>query len=133
MSRPTFLYFHSIPSPQWCEPCKKLTPMLEDEVKKANGIVRLLKLNVDVEKELAQALQLKSLPTVYLLQEGRAVSSFSGVPRPADLQKFMEQALARGRLACGDVQAPTPVHSCACDCIVVWLVCEWVFLTNIDS
>jgi putative thioredoxin len=95
----------------WCEPCKQLTPMLEAEVKKAQGVVRLLKLNVDAEKELAQALQLKNLPTVYLLQEGRAVSSFSGVPRPADLQKFMEQAIARGRMVCGEVVAPAPVHS----------------------
>jgi putative thioredoxin len=85
--------------------------MLEAEVHKANGIVRLLKLNVDEQKELASALQIKSLPSVFLLQGGRAVSNFTGVPRPADLEKFMEQACARGRMACGDVTPPKPVHS----------------------
>lgn len=31
----------------WCGPCKKLTPILENRVKKANGKIKLLKVNID--------------------------------------------------------------------------------------
>ena len=44
-------------------PCKQLTPVLEKVVKQAGGKVRLVKVNIDEEPELAQQLRIKSVPT----------------------------------------------------------------------
>ena len=80
----------------WCEPCKQLTPKLEALVNKANGAVRLAKVNVDNLPEIAQALQVQSLPTVMLLHGGKLVDSFKGMLPDAELAKFMEKAIALG-------------------------------------
>ena len=53
----------------WCEPCKKLTPILERLVVQSAGSVRLAKVDVDKLPELAQALQVKSMPTVMLVHQ----------------------------------------------------------------
>ncbi len=53
-------------------------PMLESQVKSAGGVVRLAKLNVEEQEKLAGILKVRSLPTVFLIQSGRVVSSFSG-------------------------------------------------------
>ena len=78
----------------WCQPCKQLTPKLEALVTKANGTVRLAKVNVDNLPEIAQALQATSLPTVMLLFGGKLVDKFQGLLPDAELQKFMDKAIA---------------------------------------
>src|SRR5881628_3677677 len=55
----------------WCGPCKQLTPILEKVVRAAKGKVRLVKVNVDENPEIAQQLRIKSLPTVYAFLGGQ--------------------------------------------------------------
>jgi len=62
----------------WCEPCKKLTPRLEEKVKKAEGKLKLLKINIDKFGQIANIFQIKSVPTVYLVYGGKAVDAFTG-------------------------------------------------------
>ena len=80
----------------WCQPCKALTPKLEALVNKANGAVRLAKVNVDNLPEISQALQVQSLPTVMLLHGGKLVDKFVGALPDAELAKFVEKAVALG-------------------------------------
>lgn len=80
----------------WCEPCKKLTPKLEKMVTAAKGAVRLAKVNVDTVPELAQALQVQSLPTVMLVHKGKLVDQFKGLPPDSQLQQFVQKAVDLG-------------------------------------
>jgi len=68
----------------WCGPCNVLTPVLDKLASEANGQWKLAKVNTDAEPQLAQALQIQSLPTVKLLFEGRQVSEFNGA-QPEDV------------------------------------------------
>ena len=62
----------------WCGPCKQLTPILEKLVNAAGGAVRLVKVNVDDNPEISQALRIQSIPTVYAFKNGQPVDGFAG-------------------------------------------------------
>src|SRR5690606_21147131 len=62
----------------WCGPCKQLMPMLEAEVTAAKGAVLLAKVNIDENPDLAQALQIQSVPTVMAFFQGQPVTGFAG-------------------------------------------------------
>ncbi|HEY4124346.1 MAG TPA: thioredoxin domain-containing protein, partial [Rhizomicrobium sp.] len=49
----------------WCGPCKTLGPMIEKIVNDAQGAVRLVKVNIDENQEIARQLRIQSIPTVY--------------------------------------------------------------------
>ena len=78
----------------WCGPCKQLTPALEKLVNAADGAVRLAKVNVDALPELAQALQVKSLPTVMAVHKGKLVDSFQGALADAQLKAWVDKVVA---------------------------------------
>ena len=54
----------------WCGPCKTLGPALEAEVKAAGGKVRMVKVNIDENQQIASQLQIQSIPTVYAFVDG---------------------------------------------------------------
>jgi putative thioredoxin len=62
----------------WCGPCKQLTPVLEKLVRAAKGKIRLVKINIDENPELAQQLRIQSVPTVYAFLGGQPVTGFTG-------------------------------------------------------
>lgn len=72
----------------WCEPCRTLTPRLEAVVRSARGMIRLAKLNVDAEAEIAAQLGVRSLPTVLGIVGGKMVDRFMGVVPDPQLQAF---------------------------------------------
>ena len=49
---------------EWCGPCKQLGPVLEKVVRAANGAVRMVKLNIDDNPEIAQQMRIQSIPAV---------------------------------------------------------------------
>ena len=55
----------------WCEPCKQLGPMIEKQVRRTGGLVRLVKINVDENKDLAAQLRIQSIPAVFAFANGR--------------------------------------------------------------
>lgn len=75
----------------WCGPCKQLTPMLEDEVRKAGGKVLLAKVNMDENQELAQALRIQSVPTIYAFFQGQPVTGFAGAKPQSEIQSLIGQ------------------------------------------
>ncbi len=75
----------------WCGPCKQLGPVLEAAVNAAGGKVRLAKINIDENPELAQALRVQSVPTVYAFFGGRPVSAFQGVRPQSEIQALIDQ------------------------------------------
>src|SRR5579885_2239725 len=74
----------------WCGPCKQLGPALEKAVNEANGAVRLVKVNIDENPEIAQQLRIQSIPTVYAFKQGQPVDGFMGAIPESQLRQFIE-------------------------------------------
>ena len=79
----------------WCGPCKQLGPALEKAVTEAKGAVRLVKINVDENQEIARQLRIQSIPTVYAFRNGQPVDGFMGAIPESQIKQFV-QTLAGG-------------------------------------
>jgi putative thioredoxin len=79
----------------WCGPCKTLGPSLEAAVEAAGGAVRLVKVNIDENPEIAQQLRIQSIPTVYAFRDGQPVDGFMGAIPESQVKAFVA-ALAGG-------------------------------------
>ena len=84
----------------WCGPCKQLTPILEKVVNAAQGKVRMVKINIDENQEIAQQLRIQSIPMVYGFKQGRPVDGFQGAVPESQVRSFVE------RLVGGEVKSP---------------------------
>src|SRR6266481_5559952 len=87
----------------WCGPCKQLGPMLEKVVRGANGAVRMVKLNIDENPEIAQQMRIQSIPAVYAFKDGRPVDGFVGAVPESQVKQFV-QRLSGGK------GGPSPVE-----------------------
>ncbi len=74
----------------WCGPCKQLGPLLERLVTEAKGAVRLVKVNIDENPEIAQQLRIQSIPTVYAFKNGQPVDGFMGAVPESQLRQFVQ-------------------------------------------
>ncbi len=77
----------------WCQPCKTLTPALENAVNAAGGAVKLVKVNIDENKEIATQLRIQSVPTVYAFKDGKPVDGFQGAIPDSQLKAFIEKLI----------------------------------------
>ena len=75
----------------WCGPCKQLGPLLEKAVTAARGAVRMVKVNIDENQELAAQLRIQSIPTVYAFSQGRPVDGFQGALPESQIKSFVER------------------------------------------
>jgi len=75
----------------WCGPCKQLGPALEKVVNEAKGAVRLVKVNIDENQEIARQLRIQSIPTVYAFRDGQPVDGFMGAIPESQLRAFVQQ------------------------------------------
>lgn len=73
----------------WCGPCKTLMPVLERVVRAAGGAVKMVKINIDDNQQIAAQLQVKSVPTVYAFVNGQPVDGFTGAQPESELKKFV--------------------------------------------
>jgi putative thioredoxin len=90
----------------WCGPCKQLGPMLEKAVKDTRGKVRMVKVNIDQNPELAQQMRIQSIPAVYAFKGGRPVDGFVGALPESQIKTFVQRlAQAAGGTAAG----PSPI------------------------
>lgn len=87
----------------WCGPCKQLTPLLEKLAMQNNGAVRLAKMNIDEHPQVAQQLQVQSIPAVFAFKNGQPVDSFAGALPESQLKAFIEKNLGKGL-------APDPIE-----------------------
>ena len=67
----------------WCGPCKMLSPVLSEIADEYADVIRVAKVNVDDEPELAMKFKVSSIPMLVLFKNGRIVSTSVGY-RPKD-------------------------------------------------
>ena len=77
----------------WCGPCKRLAPILEEINKEYGGKIVIYKVNVDKEKELAQQYAIRSIPTIFLFAKGAKPAAIQGLPTKEELKKYIEEHL----------------------------------------
>ena len=80
----------------WCGPCKQLGPVLEKVVAATNGKVKLVRVNIDDNQQIAQQLRVQSVPTVFAFVNGQPVDGFAGAQPESTLTQFIEKISALG-------------------------------------
>ena len=77
----------------WCQPCKKLSPLLEDLAVKYKGKIVFYKVDVDAEQQLAQSMGISSMPTLlFIPAKGQPQLSVGLVPNET-LEKMIHEIL----------------------------------------
>ena len=80
----------------WCGPCKSLGPALEAAVTAARGKVRMAKVNIDENPNIAAQLRIQSIPTVYAFFQGKPVDGFQGAVQGSEIKAFVDWLAALG-------------------------------------
>lgn len=78
----------------WCGPCKTLGPALESAVKQAKGRVKMVKVDVDQNQQIAAQLRIQSIPTVYAFHKGQPVDGFQGAVAQSEIKAFVDRVAA---------------------------------------
>ncbi|MCU0712235.1 MAG: thioredoxin [Pirellula sp.] len=78
----------------WCGPCRMLAPTLEKVALAYEGQVKIVKVNVDDEAELAGQFSVSSIPTLAFVIKGEVVGQSAGVASERDLSGVVEQMIA---------------------------------------
>ena len=63
----------------WCGPCKMMLPVIDDIAKELDGKVKVGKVNVDNNQELAIQYDVMSIPTIMVFENGKSIKTFVGV------------------------------------------------------
>ena len=80
----------------WCGPCKQLSPILEKVISVSSGKVKMVRINIDNNQQIAQQLRVQSVPTVYAFVDGQPVDGFTGAQPESTLTQFIEKISALG-------------------------------------
>ncbi|HYY67512.1 MAG TPA: thioredoxin [Nitrososphaeraceae archaeon] len=76
---------------EWCGPCRMVGPALEQLSETMNGKVKIVKLNVDENQEIAMKYGIKSIPSLVLFKEGHEIGRTVGAASKETYQRFIEQ------------------------------------------
>ena len=74
----------------WCGPCKMIAPNLEQLAKAFEGKIKVGKVNVDEEAELASKFGIASIPTLMLFKDGKLVNTAVGYMNYAQFESFAQ-------------------------------------------
>jgi putative thioredoxin len=82
----------------WCGPCKTLTPALEKVTRAQGGRIKLVKIDIDKNRELVaqlsrMGLPMQSVPTVVAFWQGQLADTFSGALPESEVKRFVEAVL----------------------------------------
>lgn len=75
----------------WCGPCRQLTPSLEKAVAARKGAVRLAKVNIDENPGIAQQFRVQSIPSIFVVDQGKAFQGFQGALPESQVKAFIDE------------------------------------------
>ncbi|RVU36156.1 thioredoxin [Hwanghaeella grinnelliae] len=90
----------------WCGPCKTLGPALERAVNAAAGAVKMVKIDIDQNPEIAQQMRVQSIPAVFAFSGGRPVDGFAGAVPESQIKSFIDKVVRQA----GGEQGENPVE-----------------------
>jgi len=85
--RPVLVEFYA----DWCVPCKQIAPVLKKVKESCKEGVRIVKVNVDNNPEIATKYQIRSLPTVMIFKAGESKWTGLGVHTVNEIQTVLKQ------------------------------------------
>src|ERR687884_1985973 len=80
---------------EWCGPCRMVGPAVEQLSKTMNGKIKVAKLNVDENREIAMKYGIQSIPSLLLFKQGKEIARTVGAAPKEAYQKFIEQYLSK--------------------------------------
>jgi len=84
-----FVDFHAV----WCGPCKVAEPIIKELAKEWKGQVKVIKIDIDKNKALAQRLGIRGVPTFALYRNGKQLWRQSGMMTKVALNQIIQQNL----------------------------------------
>ena len=76
----------------WCGPCKMLAPVVHEIAEENAGTIKVGKINVDEQMELAMRFQVSSIPMLVVFKDGKAVAKSVGYRPKAEIAAMVEGA-----------------------------------------
>ncbi|MBP2073438.1 MULTISPECIES: thioredoxin [Thermoanaerobacterium] len=76
---------------EWCGPCRMVSPIIEELANDYEGKVKVGKINVDEENELAMQFKIMSIPTIALFKDGKVVDKIVGARPKSDFEDFINR------------------------------------------
>jgi thioredoxin 1 len=86
-SRPVIVDFHAL----WCSPCKMQSPILKELAAELGERVRVIKIDVDSNSQIAGRYSVQSVPTIIIFKNGKLVWRQSGVVSKSRLESILMQ------------------------------------------
>ena len=78
---------------EWCGPCKMIAPLLDELAEEKVGQVKIAKVNVDDNQELATRFGIRAIPTLLLFKGGQVKETIVGMTGKKDLEKKLASHL----------------------------------------
>ncbi len=78
---------------EWCNPCKMIAPIVEKIAREFEGKVKVAKVDVDSNPDIASKFGIRSIPTVMIFKEGGLVEQVVGVVPEPQLKKLVEKVI----------------------------------------
>ncbi len=69
----------------WCGPCRQIAPFIEELAKQYEGQVKVGKMNIDEQPQIAQQYGISSIPTLMVFRNGQVADRFVGLPPASKL------------------------------------------------
>lgn len=76
---------------EWCGPCKMIGPILEELDNEMGDRVKIVKVDVDNNNQIAMKFAIRSIPTLILVKEGAVIAQHIGAASKAQLEGFINQ------------------------------------------
>lgn len=70
----------------WCGPCKAIAPILEELAEELGGAVKICKVNVDNNSEVATKYEIRAIPTILIFKDGKVADTVVGLTSKEDLK-----------------------------------------------
>jgi thioredoxin 1 len=77
---------------EWCQPCLRVAPVLEEIAREMGDKVKIVKLDIDANPTIARDYQIMSVPTLTVFKGGQPVNSVAGARPKGDLVRLIESA-----------------------------------------
>ena len=80
----------------WCPPCRMVSPILDELASEYQGKVKVVKVNVDEERDLAGKYQIQAIPTIMFFKDGKLADKVIGAESKASLAQRFEKLSSAG-------------------------------------